>query len=52
MPTYEPPIVDDLGTVAELLQALGVGPGSDADFPILARLEDRGHRFLDVIMHS
>lgn len=52
MQTYDRPMVEELGTVAELVQALGVGPGSAADYPIMARLGDRCDGFLDVITHS
>lgn len=30
------PTIEFVGTVAELTQQLGFGPGSDAQFPILA----------------
>lgn len=32
---YEAPRIDDVGSVAELTQAIGMGGGSDSTWPIL-----------------
>jgi hypothetical protein len=49
MQAYERPMVEDLGTVAEFTQALGMGGGSDSQFPILANYAPRLN---DAITHS
>lgn len=52
MDVYERPVVEDLGTVADLTQALGIGPGSDSTWPILAEADKRFPGVQDFLTHS
>lgn len=46
---YERPAIEDLGSVADLTKALGIGGGSDSQFPLLAYYAPKLN---DLITHS
>ena len=48
MMAYERPVIEDLGTMADLTQAMGGGPGADSSFPVSERLT----RLVDQVTHS
>lgn len=52
MRVYERPQVEDLGSVADLTQALGLGPGSDSTWPILSEADKFFPGVEDFLTHS
>lgn len=43
---YAQPVIEVVGTVTDLTQQFGFGPGSDSAFPIIAEHVPKVHEFI------